>query len=154
MLNRAGFASSDLPWIPSQGASPAFQELLAGGVDVVTAALVEAGPLLKSGQVKVLGVMSEERLQVFPDVPTLKEQGLDWTMSSWIGVGSPLGISNDVRERLTSSIKAAAEDPQYVETLRQAGFNLQFIPPDEFKTFMAKQDSLNGALLREAGIAS
>ena len=154
MLQEAGLSSSDLPWIPSQGAAPAFQELLAEGVDVVTAALVEAGPLLKAGQIKVLGVMADERLDAFPDVPTLREQGFDWTMSSWIGVGAPAGLPDAVRNRLSSALEDAAEDAQYVEALERAGFNPQFLKADEFESFIAEQDSVNGALLRAAGIAS
>ena len=154
MLSRAGLSSADMPWIPSQGSAPAFQELLAGGVDVVTAALVEAGPLLRSGQVKVLGVMSGERLEAFPDVPTLKEQGIDWTTSSWIGVGGPAGLPDDVVEHLSSALREAADDPSYRETMERAGFNLQFLDSPSFDEFMAEQDSLNGELLREAGIAS
>ena len=154
MLDGAGLRSSDMPWIPSQGSAPAFQELLAGGVDVVTAALVEAGPLLKSGQVKVLGVMADERLEAFPDIPTLKEQGIDWTTSSWIGVGGPPGLPSDVVERLSTTLREASEDPSYRDAMERAGFNLQFLDAAEFDEFMAEQDSLNGVLLREAGIAS
>ncbi len=154
MLQEAGLSSSDLPWIPSQGAAPAFQELLAEGVDVVTAALVEAGPLLKAGQIKVLGVMADERLDAFPDVPTLREQGFDWTMSSWIGVGAPAGLPDAVRNRLSSALEDAAKDAQYVEALERAGFNPQFLTADEFESFIAEQDSVNGALLRAAGISS
>jgi tripartite-type tricarboxylate transporter receptor subunit TctC len=153
MLMAAGLDADAMPWIPSQGAAPAFQELLAGGVDVITAALVEAGPLMNAGQVRVLGVMSDERLEAFPGVPTLKEQGLDWKTSSWIGVGGPAGMDDDVRDVLSSAIEEAAADSQYVQALERAGYNLQFLAHDEFGRFMAEQDSLNGALLRSAGIA-
>lgn len=154
MLREAELPETALPWVPSQGASPAFHELLAGGVAVVTAALAEAAALLEAGQVKVLGVMADERLQAFPNVPTLKEQGIDWSLGGWVGVGAPAGLSDEVRGRLLWAIEAAAQDPQYVQSLENAGFHLQFTPAGSFGEFMARQDSLNGALLRDAGIAA
>jgi tripartite-type tricarboxylate transporter receptor subunit TctC len=153
MLEAAGLPESAMPWVPSQGAAPAFQELLAGGVDVVTAALAEAAPLLEAGEVKVLGVMAEERVQRFPDVPTLREQGLDWSIGGWAGVAAPAGIPEDARAVLAEAIRTAMADPAFVEPLTQAGFTLQPMNADEFNEFIAGQHEVNGQLLELAGVA-
>ncbi len=153
MLQRAGLEPSAMPWVPSQGAAPAFQELLAGGVDVVTAALAEAAALREAGQIKVLGVMAEERLDAFPSVPTLMEQDIDWSLGGWVGVGAPAGLPDSVRTALDDAIGEAVQDSQYVASLERAGYNLQYLPADEFEELMARQDSLNGRLLESAGIA-
>ena len=152
-LEAAGLPESAMPWVPSQGAAPAFQELLAGGVAVVTAALAETDALRKAGRVKVLAVMADERLAVAPDVPTLKEQGVDWSLGGWVAVGAPAGLPAAVRDTLDKAIAAAAADPAFQEPLKQAGFNLQVLPAAEFAPFIEEQDRVNGDLLKLAGLA-
>lgn len=152
-LRAAGLPETALPWVPSQGAAPALQELLAGGVSVVTAALAETDALRKAGQVKVLAVMADERLSVAPDVPTLKELGIDWSLGGWVAVGAPHGLPAEVQAELVDAIGAVAADPAYREPLQQAGFNLQFMPADAFARFIQEQDRVNGELLELAGLA-
>ncbi len=151
-LEAAGLPENAMPWVPSQGAAPALQELLAGGVSVVTAALAETDALRKAGQVKVLAVMADERLDVAPDVPTLKEQGIDWSLGGWVAIGAPAGLPDDVRATLSEAIQTVANDPAYQDPLRQAGFHLQFLPAEAFATFIQEQDQVNGELLQRAGL--
>jgi tripartite-type tricarboxylate transporter receptor subunit TctC len=152
MLDAAGLPEDAMPWVPSQGAAPAFQELLAGGVDVVTAALAEAASLREAGEVKVLGVMADERLERFPEVPTLKEQGVDWSIGGWAGVAAPAGIPDDVRARLDEAISTAMASPEFRRPLTQAGFTLQPMDADEFAAFVRNQHEVNGHLLELAGV--
>ena len=130
-----------------------FLELRAGGVSVVTAALAETDALRKAGRVKVLAVMADERLSVAPEVPTLKEQGVDWSLGGWVAVGAPTGLPEAVRDTLDKAIATAAADPAFQEPLKQAGFNLQFLPAAEFAAFIEDQDRVNGELLKLAGLA-
>ncbi len=152
MLDVAGIDPDAMPWVPSQGAAPAFQELLAGGVDVVTAALAEAAPLMQAGEVRVLGVMAPERIGRFPDVPTLTELGLEWSIGGWAGVAAPANIPDEVRAVLAEAIEEAMASPEFVDPLTQAGFTLQPMNADEFSTFVQTQHEVNGRLLRLAGV--
>lgn len=152
-LEAAGLPETAMPWVPSQGAAPALQELLAGGVSVVTSALAETDALRRAGQVKVLAVMAGERLPSAPEVPTLKESGIDWSLGGWVGVGAPAGLPDSVRTNLSDAIRAATQDSAYVAPLQQAGFTLQYLPSDAFAGFIAEQDQKNGELLEMAGIA-
>ncbi len=153
-LKAAGLSEQAMPWVPSQGAAPALQELLAGGVHVVTIALAEADAMYRAGQVKVLAVMADERLDAFPEVPTLKEQGIDWSLGGWVSIGAPANLPDTVASTLREAVAAAAQDPAYTEPLKNAGFNLRFMTGDAFDAFLAEQDRVNGALLREAGIGA
>lgn len=152
-LEAAGLPETAMPWVPSQGAAPALQELLAGGISVVTAALAETDALRRAGQVKVLAVMADERLANAPEVPTLKESGIDWSLGGWVGVGTPAGLPDSVRTDLSEAIRAATQDSAYVTPLQRAGFTLQYLPSDAFASFIAEQDQRNGELLEMAGIA-
>src|SRR3546814_11776754 len=84
MLVEAGIDPNAVPWVPSQGAAPALTDLAAGGVEVVTASVVEARALKEAGKIKILAVMNDTRLPAFPDIPTLKEShGPAWNNAAW-----------------------------------------------------------------------
>ena len=151
-LEAAGLPETAIPWVPSQGAAPALQELIAEGVDVVTVALAEVQAMLKSGQVKVLGVMAPDRLTIFPDIPTIQEQGMDWSLGGWISVGAPAGLPADVRATLDSAIQVTVKDPDYIQAMDQAGFNRQNLNAAACESFWQKQDQINGELLEQAGM--
>lgn len=158
-LARIGFLqaidmpATAMPWVPSQGAAPALQELLAGGVQVVTVALAEAEALYRSGEVKVLAVMADTRLDAFPEIPTLIEQDINWQIGGWVSLGGPADMSDDVKSRLIEATRSAVSDSLYVTPLERAGFNLTFLEGEAFDTFLAAQDSINGELIALAGMA-
>lgn len=151
-LREAGLPENAVRWVPSQGAAPAFDELLAGAVDIVTAALAEANALRAAGEVKVLGVMADERLEAFSDVPTLKEQGVDWSIGGWAGLAGPAGLSDDVVTTLDEAITEAMNDPEFLETMQRAGASVQYLNATEFAEFIAEQDQVNRELLEAAGV--
>ncbi|MEZ5043246.1 MAG: tripartite tricarboxylate transporter substrate binding protein [Saprospiraceae bacterium] len=150
-LKAAGLPESAMPWVPSQGAAPALQELLAGGVDVVTAALSEVDALRKAGQVRALAVMSDERLPEFPGVPTLKEYGLDWSVGGWVAICGPPDLPADIVATLDSTIRVAVKDPDYLTAMKNSGATMQFLDGEACRAFMAKQDQVNGELLKSGG---
>lgn len=146
-LQAAGLPETAMPWVPSQGASPALQELLAGGVAVITTSLSEVDALRKAGQVKTLAVMADERLPSFPKVPTLKEYGLDWSIGGWVAICAPAGLAPEIKSRLDSAIQLAVRDSMYLTSLNGAGANLQFLAGEKLEQFLQKQDEINGKLI-------
>jgi len=152
MLQAVGLPETALPWVPSQGAAPALQQLISGGVDVVTASPIEVDALRQAGQVRTLAVMADERMPAFPDIPTLKELGIDWSIGGWAAVAAPAGIPGEIRERLASAIQEASSSPAYLDPMTQAGFHLEFMDADAVAAFLAEQDRQNGELLRSAGL--
>ncbi len=112
MLQAAGIAPDAAPWVPSQGAAPGLQDMVAGGVDIVTCSVPEAQALLEAGKVKSLAVMSDERNPAFPDVPTLKEAtGLDWKVAAWRGIAGPKGMPDEVTAEARAVARADLERP-------------------------------------------
>ena len=152
-LDAAGLPESALPWVPSQGAAPALQELLANGVQVVTAALAETDALLKAGEVKVLAVMADNRLEAYPDIPTLKEQGIDWAIGGWVTIGAPANLPPEITKTLSDAILKVTQDSAYTTPLKKAGFNLITTSGNELTSFFQKEDETNGKLLEMAGVA-
>src|SRR5213083_504447 len=84
-----------VPWVPSNGAAPGLQDLVAGGVEIVPCSLPEARSLIDAGKVKSLAVMSDAPAALYPNVPTLKAAtGSDWKLGAWRGIAAPRGIPN------------------------------------------------------------
>ena len=96
-LKAEGLDPKAIKWIPSKGAAPALQDLMAGGIDMSTCSLPEAATLIDAGKVKPLAIMADKKDPKFPDVPTLKELGLEWSCGAWRGVVRPQG--NPGRDR-------------------------------------------------------
>lgn len=151
-LSAAGLQESDLPWVPSQGAAPALQELIAGGVDVVTASMSEVDALRQAGQVKTLAVMADERLAKFPNVPTLKELGIDWQSSGWVSVCAPKDLPDQVKMKLQTAVKAAMEDQEFIHALTSAGSNIRSMQGQPLLDFMQQQDDKNSQAMELAGL--
>lgn len=151
-LTAAGLEESAMPWVPSQGAAPALQELLAGGVEVVTASLSEVDALRQSGEVKTLAVMASARLKQFPDVPTLKELGIDCESSGWVSIGAPQGLDPVIQAKLENAIKAAMDDPELIEALEKAGSNIHSMQGSELLDFLQLQHDRNEKAMTLAGL--
>lgn len=154
MLQEAGIAPDAAPWVPSQGAAPGLQDLVAGGVDIVTCSVPEAQSLLEAGRVKSLAVMSDERNPAFPDVPTLKEAaGLDWTLAAWRGIAGPAGMPPEVTDKLVPLLKQIHESAEFKEFMAQRGFGLVWRDPEGFRVWMAESDAALGDVMRAVGLA-
>ncbi|WP_424987517.1 tripartite tricarboxylate transporter substrate binding protein [Microbulbifer sp. S227A] len=154
MLNDAGAGADGAPWVPSKGAAAGLQELVAGGVDVVTCSVVEAAALINAGKVKSLAVMGEGRLGAFPDVPTLKEAtGSDWQMAAWRGIAGPKGMPEEATAKLSAALEVVWNSAEFQEFMDGRGFGLVWKPGEEFATWMADSDAALGTVMNAVGLA-
>jgi tripartite-type tricarboxylate transporter receptor subunit TctC len=153
MLKTAGIPIDAMPWVPSTGAATGLQELVAGGVQVVTASLVEGRPLIDAGKVRPLANMAEQRDPVFPNVPTLKEQGLNWTMGAWRGFALPRGTSPEIVAVYEKAMARVVKSKEFVDFMKGGPFGVLYKPSKEFASFLEEQDKTFGVLMKEAGIA-
>jgi len=154
MLNADGADPSAAPWVPSKGAAPGLQELVAGGVDVVTCSVVEASALISAGKVRSLAVMDDVKLGAFPDVPTLKEAtGSDWKMAAWRGVAGPKGMPDDATEKWTIALEKVWQSAEFQEFMKGRGFGLVWKPGADFATWMEDSDASLGQVMKAVGLA-
>ena len=92
MLQDMKVDPASVPWVPSNGAAPGLQDLVAGGVQIAPVSLPEARSLIDAGKVKSLAVMADQPSALYPNVPTLKAAtGSNWTMAAWRGMAAPEG---------------------------------------------------------------
>ena len=154
MLQSAGIAPDGAPWVPSKGSAPGLQELVAGGVDIVTCSLPEAKSLLDAGKVKTLAVMGAERSAGFPNVPTLAQAtGLDWTVASWRGLGGPKGLPSDVVKKLSAALNKIRAGNQFNELMSSKNFAVVWRDADGFRDWMAQADVASGDVMKAVGLA-
>ena len=144
---------ASVPWVPSNGAAPGLQDLVAGGVEVVPCSLPEARSLIDAGKVKSLAVMADQPAALFPNVPTLKAAtGSTWTMAAWRGIAAPKNIPAEARDKLVAAIKKIVAGKEYNEFMAQRGFGVIYAGPDDYAKFMAKSDTDLGATMKAVGI--
>jgi tripartite-type tricarboxylate transporter receptor subunit TctC len=154
MLRDMKIDPATVPWVPSNGAAPGLQDLVAGGVEFVPCSLPEARSLIEAGRVRSLAVMDARRADLFPNVPTLKEaSGSDWTMGAWRGVAGPKGLPKDVTARLEAAVKKVYDSKEYKDFMAQRGFGMIWGNGEEFGKFMAKGDADMKAVMTAVGIA-
>lgn len=143
-----------VPWVPSNGAAPGLQDMVAGGVEIAPVSLPEARSLIDAGKVKSLAIMNDKPSALYPDVPTLKAAlGSDWTMAAWRGIVAPKGLPADVRDKLAGVVRKVANSKEYTDFMASRGFGVVYAGPEEFGKFMAKSDAELGATMKAVGIA-
>ena len=153
MLKDLGVDPGAVPWVPSNGAAPGLQDLVAGGVEIVPCSLPEARSLIDAGKVKSLAVMDEKPAALYPNVPTLKAAtGSSWTMAAWRGIAAPKNIPPEARDKLVVAIRKIVASKEYNEFMTQRGFGVIYAAPDDYAKFMAKSDADLGATMKAVGI--
>ena len=142
-----------LPWVPSNGAAPGLQDMIAGGIDVAPVSLPESRALIDAGKVRSLAIMDERPSALYPNVPTLKSAvGSDWTMAAWRGVVAPKGIPAEARDKLAASLRRIVASKDFTEFMSKQGYGVIFAGPDDFAKFMAKSSTELGATMKAVGL--
>ncbi|MGF6228398.1 tripartite-type tricarboxylate transporter receptor subunit TctC [Inquilinus ginsengisoli] len=154
MLRDAGLDPVAVTWVPSQGAAPGLQDLVAGGVELTPVSLPEARSLIDAGKVKALAIMDTEPSTLYPDVPTLKSAtGSGWTMGAWRGVGGPKGMPEDVTRKLTETIGKIVQSAEYQDMIKSRGFGTKVALGGEFATYMKASNDALGEVMKATGLA-
>ena len=152
-MDAAGLKPDMVRWVPMTGANPSLQELVSGGLDLVSCSLPEARVLMQSGQVQSLGVMADQRSPGYEDVPTFRELGSDWSLQAWRGIGLPAGTPFATTRRVLGSLEKAFQGRTLVnrkslpEILKDQGFNVSWAPIEEFEAILVRVDRDLGRLL-------
>ena len=103
LLKEQGIDPNALPWVPSNGAAPGMQDLVAGGVDVVPCSIPEARAMIDAGKARALAIMDANPPALYPNVPTLKKElGSDWQIAAWRVIAAPKGLPADVQKTLVA----------------------------------------------------
>jgi len=99
--------------------------------------------------VKIIALFAEKRLELFPDVPTVKEQGIDFVMGMWRGLAAPKGAPPEVIKKLHDAFKQGMEDPVPKKNAKDMAVNLRYLGPEAFGKVMASDHEFCGKLVKE-----
>jgi tripartite-type tricarboxylate transporter receptor subunit TctC len=130
MLGKA--AGIDLIHIPYKGSSAAVTDLVAGQVQVSVQSLPSSIAFIRSGKVKVLGVVNPKRLPALPDAPTIGETVKGFGTTPWYGMFAPAGTPKHIVLQLNSAIAKALESKDVQERLAGVGCEPYKSSPEQF----------------------
>lgn len=109
---------------------------------------------VKAGEVKVLAVTSEERIDALPDVPTMKESGVDFTFTNWRGIVAPPEISDADKAVWVDALTKMHDSQAWKDEMEKRGWTDAFVTGDEFGTFLKEQDTAVAEILKNLGLVS
>ncbi len=147
-------AGIDIVHVPYKGSAQAENDLIAGVIPTMFLPIHVALPKIRAGQIKVLGESLKERHPLFPDIPSLDEQGVSgYDVDLWIGVWAPPGMPADMLARFNSEIRAVVAEPEMRSQLAGQGLVPNTGTPEQFAK-LAKDDYEKwGKIIRQAKIA-
>ena len=120
--------------VPYRAATSAVTDLIGGGIQMMMINTPVSGPLAQSGKVRALGISSLQRSALYPDVPTIAEQGVaGFEVTAWGGIIGPANMPRDVVVRLNAEIRAALASPAVRERFRTLGADPSPSTPEEFR---------------------
>jgi len=129
-------ARLDILHVPYKGSGPVMNDLLGGRVDSFFAPYTPLMGQIKAGKLRLLAVSSAHRIADLPDVPTLKESGIDVVMSQWYGLAAPKGTPQEVSNRLTQAVQEAMKQPELLRIYRANGAQEAHRSGDAFREFV------------------
>ena len=139
--------------IPYKGSGQALTDFMAGRVDVMFMPESPAGPHVRSGKLRVIGITILERSGDWPNVPTLHESGLTgFEAMAWQVIAAPAGTSAPIMRKLNDHINQALTKPEVIKKLKGAGFDTVQSTPEQAAAWVRKDSVKWIALIKSAGI--
>lgn len=140
-------AGIDLFHIPFQGVRPAVTAAVAGEVDLVLGFASAILPQAEAGKIKVLAQLGEGRAKLVPDVPTLKEAGVDLELPVNIGYWAPKGTPQAVIDKFAAAVEKVATSEAIQEYGKNTLSEIQYAGPQQFNENLKAEDAFYKELL-------
>lgn len=126
----------------SDGSSACVTALMSGQVAVGSVCPAEAAAQIAAGQVRILAICSENRLESYPDIPTLKELGYNVVYGAWRGLCAPKGTPEAVVEKLETIFMEAAQTQEFKDFCASNGNEIDLLDREGFEARFADQEEL------------
>jgi putative tricarboxylic transport membrane protein len=151
ILKALGRSAKEGSYVAFAGGGPANAAILGAQVKAGISGMSEFTEQIRSGRMRALATTGETRTD--PNIPTLKESGVDVVMTNWRGVFAPPGLRPDARERLVALMTEIHALPAWKEMLETRGWQDAFLTGDAFTGFLEKDQQQTEAVLKEIGLA-
>ncbi len=138
--------------IPFDGAAPAITSLLGGHIDAITVSYAEVDSQVRAGNLKVLAVLSPERIPSTPNIPTAIEQGYDVSIGTWRGFGVPKDTPQPIVDKIYNIFSEAAASSQFVNYMNTTNNDIDILDAKSYGEKLAVDNAMFKALIEELGL--
>lgn len=126
-------------------------DLIEGRLDVLFQSISAVAAMAQGGRMRPIAVSGPERVPAFPDLPTMREQGVDVTTTGWFGLATPAGVPEPILARLDEALAASLEEPELRQRIITGGSVPRAMRRTEFANFMRAESEKIGAIVRATG---
>jgi tripartite-type tricarboxylate transporter receptor subunit TctC len=145
-------ARIELLHVPYKGAGPALVDLVAGQVQTMITAVSTTLPYVKAGRLKPLGVSSEKRQPLLPDVPAIGEQLRGYEVNTWYGVFAPAGTPRPVVDKLNQTLARIFATPDARAKIAAVGAGAFTNSPEQFAQAISRERAKWAKIIVESDI--
>ncbi|HUQ77025.1 MAG TPA: tripartite tricarboxylate transporter substrate binding protein [Burkholderiales bacterium] len=138
-------------YVSYEGLAPRMNAILGGHTDLTDSNLTQKGKV-EAGQLKFLAIATEKRHPEMPNVPTLKELGVNVVYDVNRGLMVPKGTPNDVIAKLGSACAAAAKEPEFAQAMKLQGTDVRYMDRAAFGKWLKGNDDLNRTIAKDLGL--
>lgn len=138
--------------IPFNGGGPAAVAVLSNNVQMLFSSVLPVLSMIKSGALKPIAIASERRLALLPDVPTFRENGVDYRTGTWFGLLAPAATSPAIIARLHAATADVLADAGTRDKLTEQGAEIVANSPAEFRQFIKDEFDRLSTVIRNANI--
>jgi tripartite-type tricarboxylate transporter receptor subunit TctC len=138
-------------YVSYEGLAPRMNAILGGHVDLTDSNLTQKGKV-DAGQLKFLAIATEKRHPEMPNVPTLKELGVNVVYDVNRGIMVPKGTPAGVVAKLESSCATAAKEPAFAQAMKLQGTDVRYMGRPEYAKWLKQNDDLNRNLAKDLGL--
>ena len=132
MVHLQNATGTDFQLVFYRGGAPAYQDLVAGHIDLMCAERSATVEHLRAGKIRAFGLLAEKRWSAAPDVPTMEESGVPGAHIPWLqGFWAPKGTPRDIIAKLNAAVAEALADPSVHQRLTDFGLD---VAPDNQRT--------------------
>ena len=151
VMEAAGKDALNVKYIAYDAGGKAMAALLSGEIAALSTGFSEAVALAQAGEVKILGVTSDARVDAFADAPTMKEQGIDTNFVNWRGFFAAPGLPVDKLAAYQDALAKMYDTPEWEEVRSRNGWVNIHNSGDAFRTFLESQEKVIGDLMKKLG---
>jgi tripartite-type tricarboxylate transporter receptor subunit TctC len=146
-------ASISMTHAPYRGSAQSLSDLMAGQLQLVSAAINSAQPFVKAGKVRGIAVADPQRVSALPDLPAVGEIVKNYSVSIWYGLMAPARTPNDIVQHLNAELHKAVDMPEMAEKMAAQGYVNAVDTPEQMDATVRADLAKWGKVVKSAGIA-
>ena len=148
----ASMAGLNMVHIPYKGSAPSLADLMGGQIQLASAAIISAQPLLRAGKIRGIAVADPRRVSALKELPAIGEVVKGYAVSIWFGIMAPAQTPDEIIARLGDELRKAVATPEMVEKMAAQGYENAITTPEEMDATVRADLIKWGRVVKAAGI--